>query len=117
MSNRPGPLFPHATRYRSSGVAAADPFDDDETVQVDQPAEQDDAGEASPAEEPEPGPEPEPTAEDQSGDDEFEPESDDPTAEEAPLHDEDRSEAHTSELQSLMRNSYAVFCLKKKNTT
>src|SRR3546814_4768982 len=26
----------------------------------------------------------------------------------------DRSEAHTSELQSLMRNSYAVFCLKKK---
>src|SRR3546814_6210684 len=26
-----------------------------------------------------------------------------------------RSEAHTSELQSLMRNSYAVFCLKKKN--
>src|SRR3546814_1605590 len=27
-----------------------------------------------------------------------------------------RSEAHTSELQSLMRISYAVFCLKKKNT-
>src|SRR3546814_1678036 len=27
-----------------------------------------------------------------------------------------RSEAHTSELQSLMRNSYAVFCLKKKQT-
>src|SRR3546814_7277303 len=27
-----------------------------------------------------------------------------------------RSEAHTSELQSLMRNSYAVFCLKKKKT-
>src|SRR3546814_6872254 len=27
-----------------------------------------------------------------------------------------RSEEHTSELQSLMRNSYAVFCLKKKNT-
>src|SRR3546814_8371785 len=26
-----------------------------------------------------------------------------------------RSEGHTSELQSLMRNSYAVFCLKKKN--
>src|SRR3546814_5812414 len=25
-----------------------------------------------------------------------------------------RSEAHTSELQSLMRNSYAVFCLQKK---
>src|SRR3546814_3212475 len=28
-----------------------------------------------------------------------------------------RSEEHTSELQSLMRNSYAVFCLKKKNYT
>src|SRR3546814_5045794 len=27
---------------------------------------------------------------------------------------EARSEAHTSELQSLMRSSYAVFCLKKK---
>src|SRR3546814_3893000 len=31
---------------------------------------------------------------------------------EIPAHD--RSEEHTSELQSLMRNSYAVFCLKKK---
>src|SRR3546814_2041267 len=29
----------------------------------------------------------------------------------------DRSEEHTSELQSLMRISYAVFCLNKKNTT
>src|SRR3546814_8982287 len=28
----------------------------------------------------------------------------------------DRSEEHTSELQSLMRISYAVFCLKKKTT-
>src|SRR3546814_9089843 len=28
-----------------------------------------------------------------------------------------RSEEHTSELQSLMRNSYAVFCLKTKNNT
>src|SRR3546814_9130279 len=28
-----------------------------------------------------------------------------------------RSEEHTSELQSLMRISYAVFCLTKKNTT
>src|SRR3546814_5974611 len=27
-----------------------------------------------------------------------------------------RSEEHTSELQSLMRNSYAVFCLKQKKT-
>src|SRR3546814_4558589 len=29
-------------------------------------------------------------------------------------HHRVRSEEHTSELQSLMRNSYAVFCLKKK---
>src|SRR3546814_7435224 len=29
--------------------------------------------------------------------------------------DSGRSKEHTSELQSLMRNSYAVFCLKKKN--
>src|SRR3546814_9014039 len=37
---------------------------------------------------------------------------------EAAAPDEDlllRSEEHTSELQSLMRSSYAVFCLKKKN--
>src|SRR3546814_4529511 len=31
--------------------------------------------------------------------------------------DSERSEEHTSELQSLMRTSYAVFCLKKTNTT
>src|SRR3546814_3214567 len=30
---------------------------------------------------------------------------------------QDRSEEHTSELQSLMRISYAVFCLTNKNTT
>src|SRR3546814_7288668 len=39
----------------------------------------------------------------------------------APAHDhaavERRSEEHTSELQSLMRISYAVFCLKKKTPT
>src|SRR3546814_3938417 len=33
----------------------------------------------------------------------------------APFGDHLRSEAHTSELQSLMRISYAAFCLKKKN--
>src|SRR3546814_4170559 len=32
-------------------------------------------------------------------------------------HKEPRSEEHTSELQSLMRISYAVFCLKKKTNT
>src|SRR3546814_7586681 len=31
-------------------------------------------------------------------------------------HPSNRSEEHTSELQSLMRTSYAVFCLKKKKT-
>src|SRR6058998_1160138 len=31
-------------------------------------------------------------------------------------HGHDRSEEHTSELQSLITNSYAVFCLKKKKT-
>src|SRR3546814_9371354 len=34
-----------------------------------------------------------------------------------PLEGEGRSEEHTSELQSLMRISYAVFCLKKKKQT
>src|SRR3546814_9648647 len=34
----------------------------------------------------------------------------------APAFAEERSEEHTSELQSLMRISYAVFCLKKKKT-
>src|SRR3546814_4199472 len=33
-----------------------------------------------------------------------------------PVHEVARSEEHTSELQSLMRISYAVFCLKKKTT-
>src|SRR3546814_6802046 len=32
----------------------------------------------------------------------------------AHIGDRERSEEHTSELQSLMRNSYAVFCLKTK---
>src|SRR3546814_10624095 len=35
----------------------------------------------------------------------------------SPLTESTRSEEHTSELQSLMRISYAVFCLKKKKTT
>src|SRR3546814_7884748 len=34
-----------------------------------------------------------------------------------PVQIADRSEEHTSELQSLMRISYAVFCLKKKKNT
>src|SRR3546814_9642749 len=34
-----------------------------------------------------------------------------------PIQGRERSEEHTSELQSLMRISYAVFCLTKKNKT
>src|SRR3546814_4537274 len=42
-----------------------------------------------------------------------------PAGDARPVHAADRlrSEEHTSELQSLMRISYAVFCLKKKNKT
>src|SRR3546814_9836494 len=36
---------------------------------------------------------------------------------EADRHAQERSEEHTSELQSLMRISYAVFCSKNKNYT
>src|SRR3546814_6683685 len=39
-----------------------------------------------------------------------------PSSLNAPILGSLRSEEHTSELQSLMRISYAVFCLKKKNT-
>src|SRR3546814_5415060 len=50
----------------------------------------------------------------------FDPESGEPMYEERPIDLNPlpfiRSEEHTSELQSLMRISYAVFCLKKKNT-
>src|SRR3546814_1022917 len=38
-------------------------------------------------------------------------------AQQARAQGDHRSEEHTSELQSLMRISYAVFCLKKKNIT
>src|SRR3546814_3757622 len=34
-----------------------------------------------------------------------------------PRNRQERSEEHTSELQSLMRSSYAVFCLEKKKNT
>src|SRR3546814_1550457 len=41
----------------------------------------------------------------------------DPRALGGDLVEASRSEEHTSELQSLMRSSYAVFCLKKKKHT
>src|SRR3546814_10612242 len=40
-----------------------------------------------------------------------------PQSDRAASHRGSRSEEHTSELQSLMRISYAVFCLKKKKHT
>src|SRR3546814_9790521 len=40
----------------------------------------------------------------------------DPSMTQMTFGDAERSEEHTSELQSLMRISYAVFCLKKKKT-
>src|SRR3546814_1565634 len=43
------------------------------------------------------------------------PHADDDEVAEAARRMRSRSEEHTSELQSLMRISYAVFCLKKKN--
>src|SRR3546814_19626873 len=52
----------------------------------------------------------------------LQPSEEDPTLEVRPLiyqfpyTNVERSEEHTSELQSLMRISYAVFCLKKKTT-
>src|SRR3546814_3228661 len=57
----------------------------------------------------------------QSGDENVEESdrSDDRTPQSRPEdneHPDRRSEEHTSELQSLMRISYAVYCLKKKNT-
>src|SRR3546814_9200729 len=45
---------------------------------------------------------------------EMQPLSDEEHAQREALRDEMRSEEHTSELQSLMRISYAVFCLKQK---
>src|SRR3546814_9413245 len=39
------------------------------------------------------------------------------TSDRAPMKQSSRSEEHTSELQSLMRNSYAVFCLTIKQPT
>src|SRR3546814_3289258 len=41
----------------------------------------------------------------------------DPAAHSITTDEGERSEEHTSELQSLMRSSYAVCCLKKKKTT
>src|SRR3546814_4731462 len=91
-STRTDTLFPYTTLFRSQQAILPE---------ADIAAHQSRAG-AEPAERPE--------ARGQPGEGEAE-------AERAVAGDaEARSEEHTSELQSLMRISYAVFCLKKKKT-
>src|SRR3546814_6287413 len=89
-STRPDTLFPYTTLFRSpaeAGGLSLDPID----FEAPQPA-------------PPSAPEPPPA-----------PVAETPAAPaHAPAHGQARSEEHTSELQSLMRISYAVFCLKKK---
>src|SRR3546814_6731803 len=94
-STRTDTLFPYTTRFRSPGVQ---PLRDGDTS-----IEPDAAADPAQAEWDET------TALDEGAS----PDDLDPgTATGA-----DRSEEHTSELQSLMRISYAVFCLKKKKET
>src|SRR3546814_15171240 len=97
ISTRPATLFPYATLFRSGAVRR---------VAIGQrhpphrPQPQPDRGqERHAAQRPTPGPARRRRAQ---------------SLPVAPAH---RSEEHTSELQSLMRISYAVFCLKKKKTT
>src|SRR3546814_2852010 len=97
-STRTDTLFPYTTLFRSHQVGQQHPGAD-HRVQVPQevaallaPVERQPGTRAAPAPRPaqvEPG----------------------------QAEEHQRSEEHTSELQSLMRISYAVFCLKKKNTT
>src|SRR3546814_6082781 len=85
-STRTDTLFPYTTLFRSAGTAA-------HATDASCPRERDSANPAAHGRHGAlPPPAPLPTA-----------------APAAP-----RSEEHTSELQSLMRNSYAVLCLKKK---
>src|SRR3546814_3215504 len=95
-STRTDTLFPYTTLFRSHGAAhgAAGHRADDDQLHADHHRALDPAsGAGAPAD----------TA--QSGAD---------RAVAVPELLRDRSEEHTSELQSLMRISYAVFCLKKK---
>src|SRR3546814_2646461 len=96
-STRTDTLFPYTTLFRSRGDAQADASP--EAVQPDGQT-----GEGVQAQAIEPGDAPKPAR--------------NPRRRKAPVADApDRSEEHTSELQSLMRISYAVFCLKKKKNT
>src|SRR3546814_10364101 len=88
-------LFPYTTLFRSAILAAiAIPAYNDYTIRAETTASLVGAASAM-----------------QRAVDEFEGAHD-----RCPGNDDFRSEEHTSELQSLMRISYAVFCLKKKTT-
>src|SRR3546814_5921273 len=94
-STRTDTLFPYTTLFRSQQGGVPD-----------SPAEESEAAADTAAEEPADAPEAAAPA----------PADTEAPAEEAPSEEPaaERSEEHTSELQSLMRISYAVFCLKKK---
>src|SRR3546814_1116472 len=89
-STRTDTLFPYTTLFRSVGVLQLD---------VDRRHGQDQAGEAA------------------HGEHEDEADGEQHRRLEGHGALPHRSEEHTSELQSLMRISYAVFCLKKKTNT
>src|SRR3546814_5786407 len=102
-STRTDTLFPYTTRFRSEDAAAQ---------HSRRARQQGDPGSAQPARAGDRGAEPG-TRQASRGI------SDGAAVEGAgrrgqPADPDDRSEEHTSELQSLMRISYAVFCLKKK---
>src|SRR3546814_3457160 len=96
-STRTDTLFPYTTLFRSAGELGQDRGIDDEDVEL-APALRDGRGEAG----------------DPVGLDEIDRRDRRRTASLEDLFLDARSEEHTSELQSLMRISYAVFCLKKK---
>src|SRR3546814_6723544 len=89
-STRTDTLFPYTTLFRS------------------QPAQEEQA------EEPEPERAPDPPAQEKPRERQPEGDPDQPSEQAVQVFPPERSEEHTSELQSLMRISYAVFCLKKK---
>src|SRR3546814_2068043 len=100
------PDIGHSVRQRRSAHRAAI-ADDDDVARLDRPVHQQD------------------DARDQVADGFLKPEADreargarkDRQRGKVDAEQVDRSEEHTSELQSLMRISYAVFCLKKKKNT
>src|SRR3546814_1586920 len=106
-STRTDPLFPYTTLFRSAGAAIADPLID----RLVAPTAIRIAFERRAAQEPQ-----------SEETDFFGNLSSDGSIERSGFgtfklvtkEGASRSEEHTSELQSLMRNSYAVFCLKKK---